>query len=45
MTLKNSENGVEISFETEEKEEDEVQVCFFFFPYNMLIPESKIRIS
>ena len=44
MALKNNENGVEISFETEEKEEDEVQV-HFFFPYNMLIPESKIRIS
>ena len=31
MALKNSENGVEISFETMEKEEDEVQVQFFFF--------------
>ena len=30
MTLKNSENGVEISFETVEKEEDEVQVHFIF---------------
>ena len=27
MALKNIENGVEISFETVEKEEDEVQVC------------------
>ena len=27
MTLKNSENSVEISFKTVEKEEDEVQVC------------------
>ena len=44
MALKNSENDVEISFETVEKEEDEVQVLFFF-PYNILIPESKIRIS
>ena len=45
MALKNSENGVEISFETVEKEEDEVQVhFFFFFPYNILNPESKIRI-
>ena len=43
MTLKNSENVVEISFETAEKEEDEVQV-HFFFPYNILNPESKIRI-
>ena len=39
MALKNSENGVEISFETVEKEEDEVQV-HFFFPYNILNPES-----
>ena len=30
MALKNSENGVEINFETVEKEEDEVQVHFFF---------------
>ena len=40
MALKNSENGVEISFETVEKEEDEVQVVHFFFPYNILNPES-----
>ena len=39
MALKNSENSVEISFETVEKEEDEVQV-HFFFPYNILNPES-----
>ena len=30
MALKNSENGVEISFETVEKEEDEVHVHFIF---------------
>ena len=30
MALKNSENGVEISFETVEKEEDEAQVHFIF---------------
>ena len=30
MALKNSENDVEISFETVEKEEDEVQVHFIF---------------
>ena len=30
MALKNSENGVEISFETVEKEEDEFQVHFIF---------------
>ena len=30
MALKNSENDVEISFEMVEKEEDEVQVHFFF---------------
>ena len=30
MALKNNENDVEISFETMEKEEDEVQVHFFF---------------
>ena len=30
MALKNSENGVEISFETVEKEKDEVQVHIFF---------------
>ena len=30
MALKNSENCVEISFETVEKEEDEVQVHFIF---------------
>ena len=44
MALKNSENDVKISFETVEKEEDEVQVHFFFVPYNILNPESKIRI-
>ena len=27
MALKHSENDIEISFETVEKEEDEVQVC------------------
>ena len=31
MALKNNENDVEISFETVEKEEDEVQVHIFFF--------------
>ena len=30
MVLKNSENVVEIIFETVEKEEDEVQVHFIF---------------
>ena len=30
MALKNRENGIEISYETVEKEEDEVQVHFFF---------------
>ena len=30
MALKNSENDVEITFETVEKEEDEVQVHIFF---------------
>ena len=30
MALKNSENDVEISFEKVQKEEDEVQVHFFF---------------
>ena len=48
MTLKNSENDVEISFKTVEKEDEEVdniQVRFFFFSQNVLNPDSKIRIS
>ena len=48
MELKNSENGVEISFKTVEKEDEEVdniQVRFFFFLQNVLNPDSKIRIS
>ena len=48
MTLKNSENDVEISFKTVEKEEEEVdniQVRFFFFSHNVLNLDSKIRIS
>ena len=47
MTLKNSENGVEISFKMVEKEDEEVdsiQVHFFFLQ-NVLNPDSKIRIS
>ena len=45
MTLKNSEEGVEISFKTVEKEDEEVEVRFFFFLQNLLNPDSKIRIS
>ena len=48
MTLKNSENDVEISFKTVEKEDEEVdniQVRFFFFSQNVLNPNSKIWIS
>ena len=48
MALKNSENGVEISFKTVEKKDEEVdniQVRFFFFSQNVLNPDSKIRIS
>ena len=47
MTLKNSENDIEISFKTVEKEDEEVdniQVRFFFFSQNVLNPDSKIRI-
>ena len=47
MTLKNSENDVEIRFKTVEKEDKEVyniQVRFFF-AHNILNPDSKIRIS
>ena len=47
MTLKNSENDVEISFKTVEKEDkevDNIQVRFFF-SQNVLNPDSKIRIS
>ena len=42
-----SENGVEISFKTVEKEDekvDNIQVRFFF-SHNVLNPDSKIRIS
>ena len=48
MTLTNSENDVEISFKTVEKEDEEVdniQIRFFFFSQNVLNPNSKIRIS
>ena len=48
MGEKNSENDVEISFKTVEKEDEEVdniQVRFFFFSQNVLNPDSKIRIS
>ena len=47
MTLKNSENGVEISFKTVEKEDEEVDniQIRFFFSQNVLNPDSKIRIS
>ena len=40
MTLKNSENDIEISFKTMEKEDEEVdniQVCFFFL-HNVFNP-------
>ena len=48
MTLKNSENEVEISFKTVEKEDEEVdniRVRFSFFSQNVLNLDSKIRIS
>ena len=47
MTLKNSENDVEISFKTMEKENEEVDniQVRFFFSHNVLNPNSKIRIS
>ena len=49
MTLKNSENDVEISFKTVKKEDekvDNIQIrFFFFFSQNVLNPDSKIRIS
>ena len=46
MALKNSEEGVEISFKTVEKEDEEVEVRFFFFFWqNVLNPDSKIWIS
>ena len=45
MALKNSEEGVEISFKMAEKEDEEVEVRFFFFLQNVLNPDSKIRIS
>ena len=46
MALKNSEKGVEISFKMVEKEDDEVEVrFFFFFLQNVFNPDSKIRIS
>ena len=43
MTLKNSEEGIEISFKMVEKEDEEVEVRFFFLQ-NVLNPISKIRI-
>ena len=42
MALKNNENGVEISFKTVEKEDEEVdniQIRFFFFSHNVLNPD------
>ena len=47
MVLKNSENGVEISFKTVEKEDEEVDniQVHFFFSQNVLNSDSKIRIS
>ena len=42
MELKNSEEGVEISLE---KEDEKVEVRFFFFLQNVFNPDSKIRIS
>ena len=44
MTLKNSEEDIEISFKTVEKEDEEVEFRFFFLQ-NVLNPDSKIRIS
>ena len=47
MSLKNSENDVEISFKTVEKEDEEVDniQIRYFFSHNVLNPNSKIRIS
>ena len=46
MALKNSENGVEISFKTMKKEDEEVDnIQLRFFSQNVLNPDSKIRIS
>ena len=46
MALKNSEEDIEISFKMVEKEDEEVEVrFFFFFLQNVLNPDSKIRIS
>ena len=47
IALKNSENGVEISFKMVDKEDEEagnIRVRFFFLQ-NVLNPDSKIRIS
>ena len=43
MAFINSEEGIEISFKTVEKEDEEVEVRFFL--HNVLNPYSKIRIS
>ena len=45
MALKISEEVVEISFKMVEKEDEEVEVRFFFFLRNVFNPDSKIRIS
>ena len=47
ITLKNSENDVEISFKTVEKEDEEVDniQVRFFFSQNVFNPYSKIRVS
>ena len=45
MALTNSEEGVEISFKTVEKEDEKVEVHFFFFLQNVFNLDSKIRIS
>ena len=45
MALKNSEEGVEISFKMVEKEDEEVEVRSFFFLQNVFNPDLKIRIS
>ena len=47
MALKNSEEGVEISFKMVDKEDEEIEVRFFFFFFflqNILNPDSKIWI-
>ena len=36
MVLKNSDEGIEISFKTVEKEDEEVEVHFFFFFFQLI---------